>query len=380
MEYPLFCRRDCLIKSFQLCISMFVCATLREPSLCPGRLVKPSVCSKVKGSGRTLTDGDQLPLATPSTASSCGGSINPCTPSSPPSYTGNNSGKQGVSTAHAKHRFLDDLDAIGPMEAILGFDMYHAFDSPPKYLIFHILDRMGTPLKLLRLISLVLELGATFIRGAEHEILRTTDGVKKGCPMSCFLLVIIFNIPLRLLEHHGLCLSAFVDDISSFVPPMCRQRNSSLVQEALSLIGCKFYVIRSEVLPMVTHPPPVRSLPEYLHSDQAVQASTSIWSTSEADAPHLADNCERTFCGVSYLKHLGHPLSTSLRLSPAVRIVAEELKAQLSELHTHPIQALDRALVANTLGLPRLLYRTACLSVSATELQQLTSLLECFVL
>ena len=124
-------------------------------------------------------------------------------------------GKQGVSTAHATHTFLDDLDAVGPTEAILAFDVYHAFDSPPKNLIFHIFDRMGTPLKLLRLISLVLELGATFLSGAEHEVLRTTHGVKQGCPMSFFVFVIVSKVPLRFLEHHVLCVPAFLDDISS---------------------------------------------------------------------------------------------------------------------------------------------------------------------
>ena len=108
--------------------------------------------------------------------------------------------------------------------------------------------------------------------------------------------------------------------------------------------------------------------------------SDSIWSTDDADAPHWADVSERPFRGVSYRMHLGHPLSASLRLSPAVRIVTEELKVQRSELHKHPIQALDRVLVVNTLVLPKLLYKTECLPLSAAELRQLTSLLERFVL
>ena len=174
---------------------------------------------------------------------------------SPPIQRKQFGGKQGVWTAHAKHTFLDDLDAVGPTEAILAFDVYHAFDSPPKFLIFHVLDRMGTPLKLLRLISLVLEQGATFSRGAEHEVFRTMHGVKQGCPMSCFLFVVFFEVPLHLLEHHGLCFSAFVNDISSPSPPKCSQRNASLVQEALSLIGCQINVKNIEVLPMVTASP-----------------------------------------------------------------------------------------------------------------------------
>ena len=78
--------------------------------------------------------------------------------------------------------------------------------------------------------------------------------------------------------------------------------------------------------------------------------------------------------------HLGNPLSASLRLLPAVRIVTEELKVQLSELHTHPIQPLDRVLMVNTLVLPMLLYRTDCLPLAAAELREVTSLLERFAL
>ena len=151
-----------------------------------------------------------------------------------------------------------------------------------------------------------------------------------------------FEIPLRFLEQHTLCFSAFVDDISSPSRPMCTQRKTSLVQEALSLIGCQTNVIKSEVLPIVSPPPPVPTLPKYLHPVLAVPASNSIWSTDEADAPHWADASEQPFRGVSYLMHLGHPPSASLCLSLAVRIVAEDLKAKLSELHTSDIEAVPR--------------------------------------
>ena len=62
--------------------------------------------------------------------------------------------KQGCSPAHATHAFLHDVDKLVDVEAILAFDVYHAFDSPPKLLIRTALDRLGTPLKLLRIISL----------------------------------------------------------------------------------------------------------------------------------------------------------------------------------------------------------------------------------
>ena len=154
-------------------------------------------------------------------------------------------GRQGSSTAHATQVFLDDLDKLTDTEAVLAFDVYHAFDSPPKYLIHHTLQRMGTPVKLLLLITLVLEQGATFIRGAEDVVFTTTHGVKQGCPLSCFLFVVVFDIPLRYLEQKGVNFSAYVDDIASPVPRRCSQSRASLVQHALSLIACQVNALKS---------------------------------------------------------------------------------------------------------------------------------------
>ena len=78
--------------------------------------------------------------------------------------------RRGVSTAHATQAFLNDLDTGTSWEAIYAFDMYHAFDSPPKMLISEVVERMGTPLKPLRLIQTVLEHGSTFIRGSPDEV------------------------------------------------------------------------------------------------------------------------------------------------------------------------------------------------------------------
>ena len=91
-------------------------------------------------------------------------------------------GRQRSSTAHATQTFLDDLDSLPNIEAILAFDVDHAFDSPPKYLIYQTLQRMGTPTKLLLLFCLVLERGATFLRGAEDAVFTTTHGLCKAVP------------------------------------------------------------------------------------------------------------------------------------------------------------------------------------------------------
>ena len=67
------------------------------------------------------------------------------TPSYPPKYTHQIhsrqfGGRQGVSTAHATQTFLNDMDSDAPWEGIFAFDIYHAFDSPPKIVIREVLD------------------------------------------------------------------------------------------------------------------------------------------------------------------------------------------------------------------------------------------------
>ena len=179
-------------------------------------------------------------------------------------------GKQGVSTADATQVFLDDLEKMGPTEAILAFDVYHAFDSPPKLLIREALDRLGTPLLLLRIISLVMERGSTFLQWVEDVVFRTTHGVGQGCPLSCFLFVVVFDIPLRVLDQHGITFSAYVDDICSPAPPRCSQQHSAIVQAALSLIACQLNVVKSKALPMNSPPPscasPAQVLPPAMRS------------------------------------------------------------------------------------------------------------------
>ena len=57
-----------------------------------------------------------------------------------------------------------------------------------------------------------------------------------------------------------------------------------------------------------------------------------------------------------------------------------ELRAQLQELHAHPIQTLDRILLVDTMVVPRLLYRTECLPLSDCQLSDINDCLQRFVL
>ena len=170
-------------------------------------------------------------------------------------------GRQGSSTAHATKAFLQELEHMADKEAVLAFGVYHAFDSPRKYLIHHTLLRMGAPAKLLLLISLVLARGATFLRGAEDVVLTTTHSVKEGSPLSCFLSVVVFDIPLRFLSRNGVTLSAHVDDILSPAPTRGSQTLAFLVQHAVSLISCQVNAVKSKSLPLSVRPPPTPPCP-----------------------------------------------------------------------------------------------------------------------
>ena len=291
-------------------------------------------------------------------------------------------GKQGRSPAQATHAFMHDIEQYDGLEAILAFDVYHAFDSPPKHLIRTVLDRLGTPLKLLRIISLALEHGATFIRGAPDEVFTTTHGVKQGCPLSFFLFVVVFEIPLRYLARRGIVFCAYVDDISAPVPPGNSQAIAIAVQEDLSLIPCQCNVLKSECLPLVSPPPTVPSLPKYLHPIAPVQVScSSPWSSAHAaEPPAWALSTVHPFKVVPHLMHLGHPLSACFDSRSAFDLVRAELSAQIAELHAQPIQVLDRVHLVNTMIPPRLLYRTECLPLSAAQLNNLSSIVERFVL
>ena len=151
--------------------------------------------------------------------------------------------------------------------------------------------------------------GIHFFRGAEDGVFTTTHGVKQDCPLSCFLFVIVFEIPLCVLHQHGITFSAYVDDICSHAPCNRSQRHAGIIQETLSLIGCQLNVAKTESLCMSLLPPPLPLLPKYCHPSCPVQASsTSLWAVEPA--PHAlawGTYVLHPFTRAKYLMHLGHP-------------------------------------------------------------------------
>ena len=93
-----------------------------------------------------------------------------------------------------------------------------------------------------------------------------------------------------------------------------------------------------------------------------------------------ANNRSHRFAGVSHLMHLGHPPPALLDIKAADRLILHELRAQLQELHAHPIQTVDRILFVNTMVVLRLLYRTECLPLSDCQLSNINYCLQRFVL
>ena len=100
-------------------------------------------------------------------------------------------------------------------------------------------------------------------------------------------------------------------------------------------------------------PPPLAVLPKYLHPADALQVHPdTIWLPISADVPPWADEVPRPFTRTACLMHLGHPLPARLHIPHAITVITSELKAQLNELHSHPIQVLDRVLLVNSMVLP----------------------------
>ena len=83
---------------------------------------------------------------------------------------------------------------------------------------------------------------------------------------------------------------------------------------------------------------------------------------------------------VSRLMHLGHPIPKHFAVWHAFQLVCHELQTQLAELNALPSQSLDRILFANTLILPRLLYRCECLPLAAPQIKPMVQAIERYVL
>ena len=158
------------------------------------------------------------------------------------------------------------IDATCDVECLLSFDLYHAFDSPPRLLIIQTLDEFGIPPPLLRIIQPVLQKGTNTLRGMEETGIDKTHGIRQGWPVSCLLFVVVFNIALCNLDLAHLSFVAFVDDITVVVPRGQAQRTAETVQSAMGKIGCQLNVTKSEFLPVPECCSP-SSLPTYHHPE-----------------------------------------------------------------------------------------------------------------
>ena len=190
--------------------------------------------------------------------------------------------------------------------------------------------------------------------------------MKQGCPVSCFLFVVVFEVLLCFSHPHNICLSTFVDHISSPTPPTRGTQVASLVQRALSLIGCQLNVSHIESFALTRPPATPATLPKYSHPPSPMYAASGFRRPEEClSPPAWADCTMHEMQEVPHLLHLGHPLRAHLSQSRGFRIVLDELRAQMTDRNAHLIQPLDRVATVNTAVLLRLLYWCECLPLTS---------------
>ena len=248
-------------------------------------------------------------------------------------------------------------------------------------MICEVLDRLGPPLPLLLLISTVPKHGSTFIWVSPDSQFTTTHGVKQGCPMSCFLFLLLFEIPLCFFKSQGLNLSAYVDDVSVPVPRGAGPRVAATVQQGLALIGCQLNVTMSEALPLSLSSLPQPTSPKYAQLPPPLQAGTDFWTpVLSIGPPEWSDHSQHLLPKVSYHLHPGHHIPAHFNLQAAFRLIESVLLSHLADLNAHPSETLDRVLLVSTVVLPRLLYRCEYLPLTEKHLLSLTCPLERYVL
>ena len=190
----------------------------------------------------------------------------------------------------------------------------------------------------------------------------------------------IFEIPLRFLQIHGIRRSASVDDISSPIAPSHGLRPASLVQKGLSLIGCQLNVTKSESLALTLPPLTPPSLPKDSPPPSPLQAGHDFWCpVPNPSTPAWAVLSEHQLQQVSFLMHLGHPLPAGFNQQQGFLVIGGELRAQLADLNAHPIQTLDRVTLINTVVLPRLLYRRESFPLTFLQIHEMSQAMERFV-
>ena len=222
------------------------------------------------------------------------------------------------------------------------------------------------------------------MRGTEGTGIGTTPGSRQGCPVSCLLFVVVFDIALCHLDLAHFSFVTFVDDITVVVPGGQTQKTAETIQSAVRKIGCQLNVTKSDCLPVQECCSP-SSLTTYHHPEPAL----SIEKGGHSGCFEI-NTCEHTlpwakistaiFKQVDHQMHLGHPSTRRLQRATAYDVLLAEVKEQPGELNAHPIPTSDRVALLSTMVIPRLLYRVECLPLTIEQLQRLNALMKSFVL
>ena len=219
------------------------------------------------------------------------------------------------------------------------FDLYHAFDTPPKSSLIHALILYGVPEALLRLLTSAILTATTKIQGTDTTF-STNCRVKQGYPLSPLLFIVYYDILLRKVQKQHVPVAAFIDDLTAVLPLSRLKDLFPTILDIIKASGMAPNVHKTEILPIRVF----------------VDRAESMLQKLEA-RPNMKTS----------VLHLGHPMHASMPPSSVFAIVQAELKAQLTVYHGHPLPTRHRVHLVNVVIMPALLYRVQLLPLEAYQ-------------
>ena len=236
-------------------------------------------------------------------------------------------------------RLLQQISELTKDGVVVLFDLYHAFDTPPKSSLIHALSLYGVPEALLRLLTSAMRTATTRIQGTDTTF-STTCGVKQGSPLLPLIFVDYYDILLRKVQKQHVPVTAFIDDLTAVLPLSGLGELFPTILDIIRASRMAPNIQKTEILPIRVSVDRVESIIQKLETRPKVKAS---------------------------VLHLGHPMHAPMSPSSVFAIVQAKPEAQLTVYHGHPLPTRHRVHFVNVVLMPALLYRVQLLPTEAYQ-------------